>query len=187
MVARQAQAAIYHAYGALLSSKRRGKRINNAGGPAALPPEVVRTAWPHRNQWPYSSGKYCPQLRVSYRELRGDRRLALVALRRAVEVAGAFRLGFLAAVFLVALRVAGFVFAFVDPLVVELFFFGAAADFAFRVGVLARFLVALMAAPESAPITVPTTGTPSAVPATAPAAAPPRVLPAVLMPVSVAA
>jgi hypothetical protein len=113
--------------------------------------------------------------------------LALVALRRAVEVAGAFRLGFLAAVFLVALRVAGFVFAFVDPLVVELFFFDAAADFAFRVGGLARFLIALMAAPESAPITVPTTGTPSAVPATAPAAAPPRVLPAVLMPVSVAA
>ena len=120
------------------------------------------------NQWPYSSGKYCPQLRVSYRELRGDRRLALVALRRAVEVAGAFRLGFLAAVFLVALRVAGFVFAFVDPLVVELFFFaGAAAYFAFRVSVLARFLAAPIAAPESAPITVPTTGTPSAVPATA--------------------
>ena len=88
---------------------------------------------------------------------------------------------------MVALRVAGFVFAFVDPLVVELFFFGAAADFAFRVGVLARFLVAPMAAPESAPITVPTTGTPSAVPATAPAAAPPKVLPAVPMPVSVVA
>jgi hypothetical protein len=128
------------------------------------------------------------KLRVSYRELRGDRRLPLVALRRAVEVAWAFRLGFLAAVFLVALRaVAGFVFVLVDRLVVELFFFGAAADFAFRVGVLARFLAAPIAAPESAPITVPTTGTPSAVPATAPAAAPPKVLPAVPMPVSVAA
>ena len=90
---------------------------------------------------------------------------------------------------MVVLRaVAGFVFVLVDRLVVELFFFaGAAADFAFRVGVLVRFLAAPIAAPESAPITVPTTGTPSAVPATAPAAAPPRVLPAVPMPVSVAA
>jgi hypothetical protein len=125
-------------------------------------------------------------LRVSYRELRGDRRLALVALRRAVEVAWAFRLGFLAAVFLEALRaVAGFVFVLVNRLVVEVFFFtGAAADFAFRV---VRFLAALIAAPESAPITVPTTGTPSAVPATAPAAAPPKALPAVPMPVSVVA
>jgi len=77
--------------------------------------------------------------------------------------------------------VAGFVFVWVDRLVVELFFFGAAADFAFRVVFLVRFLAAPIAAPESAPITVPTTGTPSAVPATAPAAAPPRVLPAVLM------
>ena len=89
---------------------------------------------------------------------------------------------------MVALRaVAGFVFVLVDRLVVELFFFaGAAADFAFRVGVLDRFLAAPIAAPESAPITVPTTGAPSAVPATAPTAAPPRVLPAVPMVVSVA-
>ena len=89
---------------------------------------------------------------------------------------------------MVALRaVAGFVFVLVDRLVVEVFFFaGAAADFAFLVGVLVRFLAAPIAAPESAPITVPTTGTPSAVPATAPAAAPPRVLPAVPMPASLA-
>jgi hypothetical protein len=83
--------------------------------------------------------------------------------------------------------VAGFVFVLVDRLVAELFFFGAAADFAFRVGVLVRFFAAPIAAPESAPITVPTTGTPSAVPATAPAAAPPKVLPAVPLPVSVVA
>ena len=138
-----------------------------------------------RKPWPQTAKPACASNAiVSYRELRGDRRLPLVALRRAVEVAWAFRLGFLAAVFLVALRaVAGFVFVLVDRLVVELFFFGAAADFAFRVGV--RFLAAPIAAPESAPITVPTTGTPSAVPATAPAAAPPTVLPAVPMPVSV--
>jgi len=125
----------------------------------------------------------------NYRELRGDRRLPLVALRRAVEVAWALRLGFLAGVFLVALRaVADFVFVLVDRLVVELFFFaGAAADFAFLVGVLVRFLAAPIAAPEGAPITVPTTGTPSAVPATAPAAVPPKVLPAVPKPVSVEA
>jgi hypothetical protein len=88
---------------------------------------------------------------------------------------------------LVVLRaLAGFVVVLVDRLVVELFFFaGAAADFAFRVGV--RFLAAPIAAPESAPITVPTTGTPSAVPVTAPTAAPPKVLPAVPMPVSVVA
>jgi hypothetical protein len=84
--------------------------------------------------------------------------------------------------------VAGFVFVLVARTVVELFLFaGAAADFAFRVGVFARFLAAPIAAPERAPIKVPTTGTPSAVPATAPAAAPPKVLPAVPMPVSLAA
>jgi hypothetical protein len=132
----------------------------------------------------------------NYRELRGDRRLPLIALRRAVEVAWAFRPGFLAVVFLVALRaLVGFVFVLVDRLVVGLFFFagaaadffaGATADFAFLVGVLVRFLAAPIAAPESAPITVPMTGAPSAVPATAPAAAPPRVLPAVPMAESVA-
>jgi hypothetical protein len=107
-------------------------------------------------------------LRVSYRELRGDRRLALVALRRAVEVAWAFRFGFLAAV-LVALRaLAGFVVVLVDRFLVVAFFFGdAAADFALPV---VRFLAASIAAPERPPITVPTTGTPNAVPTTAPAA-----------------
>jgi hypothetical protein len=96
----------------------------------------------------------------------------------------AFRIGLLAIVFLVALRVlAGFVFGFVDRfLVVELLFFGDAA-FAFRV---VRFLAAPIAAPERPPITVPTTGTPNAVPTTAPAAAPPTVLAAVPMAVSVA-
>jgi hypothetical protein len=82
--------------------------------------------------------------------------------------------------------VAGFVFVLVARTVVELFLF-AGADFAFRVGVFARFLAAPIAAPERAPIKVPTTGTPSAVPATAPGAAPPKVLPAVPMPVSLAA
>ncbi len=118
-----------------------------------------------------------------YRELRGD--LRLVAVRRAAEVLPAFRIGLLAIVFLVALRVlAGFVFGFVDRFLVVAFFFGdAAADFALPV---VRFLAAPIAAPERPPITVPTTGTPSAVPTTAPAAAPPTVLPAVPMAVSVA-
>jgi hypothetical protein len=106
-------------------------------------------------------------------------------VRRAAEVLPAFRIGLLAIVFLVALRVlAGFVLGFVDRFLVVAFFFGdAAADFPLRVG---RFLAAPIAAPESAPITVPTTGTPNAVPTTAPAAAPPTVLPAVPMAVSVA-
>jgi hypothetical protein len=118
----------------------------------------------------------------TYRALRDDLRLALVAVRRAAEAPRAFRIGFLAAVFLVALRELVDA-AFVDRfLVVELFFFGDAA-FAFRV---VRFLAAPIAAPESAPITVPTTGVPSAVPATAPTAAPPKVLPALPMAVSVA-
>ena len=128
-----------------------------------------------------------PQTLRRYRDLRGDLRPTLVAVRRAA-VLRVFRVGLLAIVFLVALRVlAGFVFGFVDRFLVVAFFFGdAAADFTFRVGVLVRFLAAPIAAPESAPITVPTTGTPSADPATAPAAAPPKVLPAVPMPVSVA-
>jgi hypothetical protein len=47
----------------------------------------------------------------NYRELRGDFRLTLVAVRRAVEVPRAFRMGFLAIVFLAALReLAGFGF-----------------------------------------------------------------------------
>jgi hypothetical protein len=106
-------------------------------------------------------------------------------VRRAAVVLRAFRIGLLAIVFLVALRVlAGFVLGFVDRFLVVAFFFGdAAADFPLRVG---RFLAAPIAAPESAPITVPTTGTPNAVPTTAPAAAPPTVLPAVPMAVSVA-
>ena len=125
-----------------------------------------------------------PQTLRRYRDLRGDLRPTLVAVRRAA-VLRVFRVGLLAIVFLVALRVlAGFVFGFVDRFLVVAFFFGdAAADFALPV---VRFLAAPIAAPESAPITVPTTGTPSADPATAPAAAPPKVLPAVPMPVSVA-
>jgi hypothetical protein len=61
----------------------------------------------------------------------------------------AFRIGLLAIVFLVALRVlAGFAFGFVDRfLVVAFFFAGAAADFAFGV----VFLVRLLAAPIAAP------------------------------------
>jgi hypothetical protein len=125
-----------------------------------------------------------PQTLRRYRDLRGDLRPTLVAVRRAA-VLRVFRVGLLAIVFLVALRVlAGFVFGFVDRFLVVAFFFGdAAADFALPV---VRFLAAPIAAPESAPITVPTTGTPSADPATAPAAAPPRVLPAVPVAVSVA-
>jgi hypothetical protein len=114
----------------------------------------------------------------SYRGLRRDLRPALAAVLRAAEVPRAFRIGFLAIVPLVALRVlAGFVFGFVDRFLVVAFFFGdAAADFALPV---VRFLAASIAAPERPPITVPTTGTPNAVPTTAPAAAPPTVLPAV--------
>jgi hypothetical protein len=125
-----------------------------------------------------------PQTLRRYRDLRGDLRPTLVAVRRAAFLR-VFRVGLLAIVFLVALRVlAGFVFGFVDRFLVVAFFFGdAAADFALPV---VRFLAAPIAAPESAPITVPTTGTPSADPATAPAAAPPRVLPAVPVAVSVA-
>jgi hypothetical protein len=40
----------------------------------------------------------------SYRELRGDFRPTLVAVRRAVEVPRALRIGLLAVVFLAALR-----------------------------------------------------------------------------------
>ena len=125
-----------------------------------------------------------PQTLRRYRDLRGDHRSTPVAVRRAA-VLRVFRVGLLAIVFLVALRVlAGFVFGFVDRFLVVAFFFGdAAADFALPV---VRFPAAPIAAPESAPITVPTTGTPSADPATAPAAAPPRVLPAVPVAVSVA-
>jgi hypothetical protein len=120
-----------------------------------------------------------PQTLGGYRELRGDRR----GLRRAVEVAWAFRLGFLAAVLVTLRAVAVFVFGFVDRFLVVAFFFGdAAADFALPV---VRFLAAPIAAPERPPITVPTTGTPSAVPTTAPAVAPPTVLPAVPMAASV--
>jgi hypothetical protein len=125
-----------------------------------------------------------PQTLRRYRDLRGDLRPTLVAVRRAA-VLRVFRVGLLAIVFLVALRVlAGFVFGFVDRFLVVAFFFGdAAADFALPV---VRFLAASIAAPERPPITVPTTGTPNAVPTTAPAAAPPTVLPAVPMAVSVA-
>ena len=96
-----------------------------------------------------------PQTLRRYRDLRGDLRPTLVAVRRAA-VLRVFRVGLLAIVFLVALRVlAGFVFGFVDRFLVVAFFFGdAAADFALPV---VRFLAAPIAAPESAPITVPTT------------------------------
>ena len=40
----------------------------------------------------------------NYRDLRGDFGLALAAVRRVAELPRAFRIGFLAAVFLVALR-----------------------------------------------------------------------------------
>jgi hypothetical protein len=128
-----------------------------------------------------------PQTLGPYRELRGD--LRLVAVRRAAVVLRTFRIGFLAAVFLLALRALVVLdFVFVDRfLIVELFFFGNAdADFAFRFVLVVRFLAAPIAAPESAPIAVPRTGTPRAVPATAPATAPPRVLPAVPVPASAA-
>jgi hypothetical protein len=97
---------------------------------------------------------------VSYGDLR------LVAVRRTDEVPGAFRIDFLGAVFLLALRTLA-VLAFVDRFLVVAFFFGdAAADFVLRV---VPFLAAPIAAPERPPITVPTTGTPNAVPTTAPA------------------
>ena len=89
----------------------------------------------------------------SYRGLRRDLRPALAAVLRAAEVPRAFRIGFLAIVPLVALRVlAGFVFGFVDRFLVVAFFFGdAAADFALPV---VRFLAASIAAPERPPITM---------------------------------
>ncbi|MGB6440325.1 MAG: hypothetical protein WBE89_13555 [Methyloceanibacter sp.] len=109
-----------------------------------------------------------------------DLRPGFLAVPRGFDARPAFRTGFLAAVFLVALRaLAVFALGFGDCFFAfELFFFGdAGAAFALRrVALGVRFFAAPIAAPESAPITVPTTGTPKAVPAIAPATAPPMVL-----------
>jgi hypothetical protein len=93
----------------------------------------------------------------------------------------AFRFGFAAAAFLVALRaVAAFTLGFVDCFFAfAVFDFGEAALALRRVALAGRFLAAAIAAPEIAPIAVPTTGMPRAVPARAPATAPPKVLLAV--------
>jgi hypothetical protein len=137
---------------------------------------------------------------TGYRELRVDLRPVFDAVRRdPAEVSRPLRIGFLAAVFLAAVRLLVEVFLFDDRFLVaadpdfvfclftvaKVFFFdapflaGAAVDFVFCLVPAARFFAAPITAPETAPITVPTTGAPRAVPATAPAIAPPRVLPTV--------
>lgn len=141
---------------------------------------------------------------IRYRELRVDFRPLLDAVGRDLaEVPPPLRIGFLAAVFLAAVRLLVEVFLFddcflvaADPdfvfclvtvapfFVAEDFLFDdllavADVDFVFCLVPAARFFAAPITAPETAPITAPATGTPTALPATAPATAPPRVLPAV--------
>jgi hypothetical protein len=134
---------------------------------------------------------------TGYREFRVDLRPVFDVVRRdPAEVPRPLRIGFLAAVFLAAVRVEVLLFddRFVaaDPdfvfclftvakvfLFDDLFLAGADVDFVFCLVPAARFFAAPITAPETAPITVPTTGAPRAVPATAPATAPPRVLPTV--------
>jgi hypothetical protein len=144
----------------------------------------------------------------SYRELGLDPRPVLDALRRDLaEELRPFRIDFLAAVLLAAVRALVEIFLFGDRLLVaadadlffclvpvtrffvaEVFLFGdrllVAADADFCLFPVIRFFAAPITAPETAPITAPATGAPKALPATAPATAPPRVLPAVPLAVS---